>query len=75
MGTTIKACNCAECGVELRSVWRGGSPIDTEVAGRIKGRPYCCSCLRPHRPPEKPARPDDGPGPWQDLAIRLLEDG
>jgi hypothetical protein len=41
----IRVCNCAECGVELVS-----SHLGSEVAGRIKGRPYCGQCLQVELP-------------------------
>lgn len=71
----VKVCNCAECGQELRSFWLNGQRIGTTVAGRIKGRPYCLLCLTVHPPPPGLVRGAEEPDPWQENAIRILEDG
>lgn len=45
------------------------------VCGHIRGQPWCYDCLSPRRvPPGRPARPDDDGGPWQQMAVRALED-
>ena len=61
----VKHCNCAGCGTLLSG----------DVAGRIMGRPYCETCLKPPtvRRGSAPLREDTGP--WQQNAIRHLEDG
>lgn len=47
----IKACNCACCRKELRSVWRGTVCVRSCVAGYVESRPggfarpYCGDCL------------------------------
>ena len=57
MENSLKICNCAECGKELvarrsapqvmllATLTENASPPGL-VAGKIKGRPYCQSCLR-----------------------------
>lgn len=37
----VRVCNCAECNKPLYTYPDG----KTDVAGRIKGRPYCRRCL------------------------------
>lgn len=66
----VKVCNCAECGKEL--FFRSSG---SQVAGRIKGRPYCENCLETHSPPPGISGPMEDTGPWQDIAIRNMEDG
>jgi hypothetical protein len=60
-----KFCNCASCGILLQSAG---------IAGRIMDRPYCASCLTAY--PTKPGRYGriEDTGPWQDIAIRRMED-
>lgn len=67
----VKVCNCANCGKEL--IVREKI---SDVAGRIKGRPYCSGCLEAHKPPAGfYGSLLDDTGPWQDIAIRRMEDG
>lgn len=40
-----KVCNCAECGQELTSFWRGNMCVQSQVAARIMGRPMCERCV------------------------------
>lgn len=42
----LRFCNCAGCREELKSVFKNGERIRSQIAGRIKGRPYCENCLR-----------------------------
>ena len=65
-----KVCNCAGCGKELRT-----RSAHTEVKGRIKGRPYCGGCLEPRPIHPGTYGPLEDAGPWQENAIRHLEDG
>lgn len=80
----VKLCDCAECGKELlgSSMFCQLRELSDEqrqnlpslVVGRIKGRPYCATCLNLCKlPPGRGTREDDG-GPWQQNAVRQLED-
>lgn len=53
---------CSECGRVL------------EVRGHILGKPYCADCLEPRPVPCRPATREDDGGPWQQTAVRFLED-
>ena len=71
---TDKVCNCAGCGTELKSVYSGSVRVTSEVHGRIKGRPYCHSCLAYHPVPPGSYGPTDDESPGQSDAIRRMED-
>lgn len=73
----LKACNCAQCGVELLSREHMAYAIEHRlqvVRGYALGRPYCALCLSDRPVPNPPARPDDT-SPAQDNAVRAMEDG
>lgn len=40
-----RACNCAACGEELVTYYLGQRCIYSDVAGRVRSRPYCKDCL------------------------------
>jgi hypothetical protein len=61
----VKYCNCAACGKLLKT---------DDLAGRIMGRPYCETCLEPHILPARRGGPMEEVSPWQEIAIRQLED-
>ena len=60
-------CNCAECRKELTTqrfrLDNGQEVTQTEVAGRIKGRPYCHRCLN-SKPSERFESSHPGGGSW-----------
>lgn len=80
----VKLCNCAECGCELLGesmvIWLGSltEKDQRELPGlvycRVWGRPYCMECAeRQSRTSLSATREEDG-GPWQQNAVRALED-
>lgn len=78
----LLVCDCAQCGRELlaRSMIPHFGPDDRPpmpfVAGRLNGRPYCPGCFEPRViPPGRPTPLDDDGGPWQQNAVRDLEEG
>lgn len=82
----IRYCNCAGCGTELLGDssenlaialrYYRFSDLPRMVTGRIMGRPYCLNCLQVRKIPSRPATFDkDGSSPYQDNAIRDMEDG
>jgi len=76
----MKLCNCALCevvllGESMRGVEiAGGQPDHEYVAGRIHDRPYCEECLEVRQPTALPATMEDDSGPWQQNAIRDMEE-
>lgn len=81
---TIKFCECTQCGERLL----GDSPANLQfaegfydskncelVAARVLGHPYCRKCLRVKRPNNSSATMDPDPSPYQENAIRDMEDG
>lgn len=80
----MKLVNCAECGREIlgASMFGWYSKLDNDekrkysiVAGRILGRPYCNRCCETDLEFVN-GIPDvvEEPNPWQENAIRQLED-
>jgi len=70
LNSDVKICNCAECGKELTVC-----KLESQVAGRIKGRPYCSDCLEVLTPSSGTPSPMEDTGGYQDIAIRIMEDG
>lgn len=71
----VKICNCSECGEEIRTVWVNGRRIGDGPTRRMNGRPLCESCE--YVPvPKSCSRgvKDDEASPWQEVAIRHMED-
>lgn len=79
----VKLCNCAECGCELLGdsmrVWYFSHSEDKRkqlpqlVYLHLNGRPYCMGCSRKKPPPQRKGTRNDI-SPWQENAIRHLED-
>ncbi len=88
--STLKMCNCADCGLELLSRkyldmegilrdldWPDGVPSEFHfIGGRTLGRPYCAGCLyRLKRRPTTGQRSRGGEdSPGQQGALRVWED-
>lgn len=76
----IRVCNCCNCGHECVSVEQAAVLTAEQLKpyrllrGRIAGRPYCSVCLVVRRPPERTATREDDGGPWQQNAVRDLEE-
>lgn len=77
----VKLVNCAQCGCELLGESMHGIVNPSEcgrpfVGGRINGRPYCNDCLRvPTLRGWYSGPQDEDWDPWQQNAVRQLEDG
>ncbi len=81
MSNHIGLVNCAECGMELvgeRSAVSVPRPWPSDlppaVRGRIMGRPYCSGCLTCRVPPARATTTEDDGGPWQQNAVREMEE-
>ena len=82
--TELLYCNCAGCHKELLGdSFRGWYHQQTQakqeklappVAGRIHGRPYCSLCLKSLYPSEGKSGRKEDDSPWQQNAIRDMED-
>ena len=69
-----RICNCASCNKELVSLFVKGERTSTDIAGRIKGRPYCAGCLEIREPPAGIVHGGDlNPG-WEN-AVKAMEEG
>ena len=80
----MKVVDCANCGCRLRG---HDNPPEYRhllhaIAGRINGRPHCSACLTPHPVTYRGAKSVeivnqyyDELSPWQENAVKQLEDG
>ena len=82
----VGLCNCASCRCELLGertrlllddgVIRTHAALPPDVGGRIMDRPYCVPCLAVNKSPAGDnASWWSEPSPWQENAVRELEDG
>lgn len=85
MTVELRYCNCAECECLLlgdsHAPWyarlsaKEQGKLPPLVFTRVKGRPYCITCGMRSLPPPLPATREDDGSPWQQNAVREMEDG